>query len=375
MEGYWKDRRVTQLLSDLSQSVFSSLGLPETENSLGITPNEARRECIVLIDGMGMNALKLVGSTLPIFQQLKHQTQLSATFPSTTSSSLTSLGTGRHVGSHGMVGYTMRVPHSGSPERLLNALKWDERVDPHMWQSQKTLFERGSEHGLKVSHVAAKRYEDTGFTRAALRGANYRGVNVIDDMVRETGLALRDSGSFAYVYINDVDDASHREGLGSEKFHSAMARAAELITKLVENLPKGSRMWITADHGMINRDDFCVLGKGNDLLQNVSLLGGEPRVRYLYLRPGTIEETRSQWQDYLGDKITIYSREEAINRGLFGPDVEERNIERIGDLIVIANHNFILVEPDREELQLAMVGHHGGVTAAETEIPLLMQQI
>ena len=375
MEGYWKDRRVTQLLSDLSQSVFSSLGLPETENSLGIAPNEARRECIVLIDGMGMNALKLVGSTLPIFQQLKHQTQLSATFPSTTSSSLTSLGTGRHVGSHGMVGYTMRVPHSGSPERLLNALKWDERVDPHMWQSQKTLFERGSEHGLKVSHVAAKRYEDTGFTRAALRGANYRGVNVIDDMVRETGLALRDSGSFAYVYINDVDDASHREGLGSEKFHSAMARAAELITKLVENLPKGSRMWITADHGMINRDDFCVLGKGNDLLQNVSLLGGEPRVRYLYLRPGTIEETRSQWQDYLGDKITIYSREEAINRGLFGPDVEERNIERIGDLIVIANHNFILVEPDREELQLAMVGHHGGVTAAETEIPLLMQQI
>mgnify|MGYP006267682665 CR=1 FL=1 len=375
MEGYWKDRRVTQLLSDLSQSVFSSLGLPETENSLGIAPNEARRECIVLIDGMGMNALKLVGSTLPIFQQLKHQTQLSATFPSTTSSSLTSLGTGRHVGSHGMVGYTMRVPHSGSPERLLNALKWDERVDPHMWQSQKTLFERGSEHGLKVSHVAAKRYEDTGFTRAALRGANYRGVNVIDDMVRETGLALRDSGSFAYVYINDVDDASHREGLGSEKFHSAMARAAELITKLVENLPKGSRMWITADHGMINRDDFCVLGKENDLLQNVSLLGGEPRVRYLYLRPGTIEETRSQWQDYLGDKITIYSREEAINRELFGPDVEERNIERIGDLIVIANHNFILVEPDREELQLAMVGHHGGVTAAETEIPLLMQQI
>ena len=375
MEGYWKDRRVTQLLSDLSQSVFSSLGLPETENSLGIAPNEARRECIVLIDGMGMNALKLVGSTLPIFQQLKHQTQLSATFPSTTSSSLTSLGTGRHVGSHGMVGYTMRVPHSGSPERLLNALKWDERVDPHMWQRQKTLFERGSEHGLKVSHVAAKRYEDTGFTRAALRGANYRGANVIDDMVRETGLALRDPGSFAYVYINDVDDASHREGLGSEKFHSAMARAAELVTKLVENLPKGSRIWITTDHGMINRSDFCVLGKENDLLQNVSLLGGEPRVRYLYLRPGSIEDTRSQWQDYLGDKITIYSREEAINRELFGPDVEERNIERIGDLIVIANHNFILVEPDREELQLAMVGHHGGVTAAETEIPLLMQQI
>lgn len=375
MEGYWKDRCVAYLLSDLSQSVFATLGVPQTVNTLNLPTNDARRECILLIDGMGMNALNLVSHTLPVFTQLELQTQLSAVFPSTTSSSLTSLGTGRHVGLHGMVGYTMRVPHSGTSERLLNALKWDERVDPNIWQSEKTLFERGREWGLKVSHVAAKRYEDTGFTRAALRGANYRGVNVIDDMVRETCNALSDEGSFAYVYINDVDDASHREGLGSAKFHAAMSRASELITTLLENLPRGSRLWITTDHGMINRQDYCVLGKENDLLQNVTLLGGEPRVRYLYLQPDTMEETRSQWQEYLGNKVTIFSREEAISLGYFGPTVADKNIERIGDLVVIANDNFILVEPDREELQLAMVGHHGGVTAAETEIPLLMQQL
>jgi hypothetical protein len=55
--------------------------------------------------------------------------------------------------------------------------------------------------------------------------------------------------------------------------------------------------------------------------------------------------------------------------------VSEKNVDRIGDLIVIAQGNFILVEPEREELQLAMVGHHGGVTKAETEIPLLMHQL
>ena len=240
MEGYWKDRRVAPLLSDLSQSVFATLGVPGTSNILNLDPNDARRECILLIDGMGMNALELVEQTLPIFRQLKLHTQLSATFPSTTSSSLTSLGTGVHVGSHGMVGYTMRVPHSGSPERLLNALKWDERVDPHYWQSSPTLFERGRQSGLNVTHIAAKRYEETGFTRAALRGANYHGVNVTDEMVSATIEALKNEGSFAYVYINDVDDASHREGLGSLKFHSAMSRAAELITKLLESIPRVS---------------------------------------------------------------------------------------------------------------------------------------
>ncbi|MFM8842749.1 MAG: alkaline phosphatase family protein, partial [Actinomycetota bacterium] len=312
--------------------------------------------------------------TLPVFSQLTSRSQLSATFPSTTSASLTSLGTGEHVGAHGMVGYTMRVPHSGTPERLLNALKWDERVDPYHWQSTPTLFERGKAWGLNVTHIAAKRYEETGFTRAALRGAQYSGVHVIDEMVTAAAQALKAENSFAYVYINDVDDASHREGLGSPKFHAAMSRAAELITKLLESLPRGTRLWVTTDHGMINREDYCVLGKDNELLRNVTLLGGEPRVRYLYMRPEVIDETRSQWAEYFREKVLIYSREESIAKGLFGPTVAERNLDRIGDLVVIANENFILVEPDREELQLAMVGHHGGITAAETEIPLLMEQ-
>jgi hypothetical protein len=274
-----------------------------------------------------------------------------------------------------MVGYTMRVPHSGTPERLLNALKWDERVDPYIWQSDETLFERGKREGINVSHIAAKRYEDTGFTRAALRGAVYRGANVVDELVIETKSALQKERSFAYVYINDVDDASHRDGIGSPRFHVAMAKAADLITKLIENLPSGTRLWITADHGMINRDDFCVLGKDNDLLRNVELLGGEPRVRYLYVKDGALSETKSQWEEFFGEKVQVLTREESIHNGFFGTSVLEKNLERIGDLVAIANDEFILVEPDREELQLAMVGHHGGITEAEIAIPLLTQTI
>ena len=374
-EDYWKDRCVAYLLSDLSQSVFATLGLSGTSNILEIPNNPAQRECILLVDGMGMNALQLSLQNQPIFNQLTSFSSLQATFPSTTSTSLTSLGTGNAAGRHGMVGYTMRVPHSGTPERLLNALKWDERVDPYIWQSEETLFERGKREGISVSHIAAKRYEETGFTRAALRGATYHGANLVDEMVTETKLALSKERSFAYVYINDVDDASHRDGIGSPRFHAAMAKASELITKLLENLPLGTRLWITADHGMINRDDFCVLGKENDLLQNVELLGGEPRVRYLYVRNGALAETKSQWEEFFGEKVQVLTREESVNQGFFGPTVSEKNLERIGDLIVIANGEFILVEPDREEFQLAMVGHHGGVTEPEIAIPLLTKTL
>ena len=68
-----------------------------------------------------------------------------------------------------MMGYTVRVPRSSG--RVLNSLKWDERVDPEIWQPVPTLFQRATAAGITVSHVAAKRYEETGFTRAVFRGA------------------------------------------------------------------------------------------------------------------------------------------------------------------------------------------------------------
>ena len=47
--------------------------------------------------------------------------------PSTTATSLTSLGTGLVPGAHGLVGFTARIPGT---DRLLNHLWWDKGVDP-----------------------------------------------------------------------------------------------------------------------------------------------------------------------------------------------------------------------------------------------------
>lgn len=362
-------------LAELSQSIFSNLGIAGATNPLNLSKNELQQECLVLVDGFGKNAIDEFGANIEFLQQMNYQMTLTATFPSTTATSLTSLGTGLAPGEHGMVGYTMRVPHSGTPERILNALKWDERVDPVIWQPNPTLFEQADKFGIKVSHIAAKRYADSGFTRAALRGAIYRGANSIDEIAHEAKVALRDPGSFAYVYVNDVDEASHSQGFGSAKFKSSLERVNELILRLITELPNGTRLWVTSDHGMVNRGDFVVAGKENSLLQDVELLAGEPRVRYLYLKEENLEAVRTRWQEYLGEKVVIFTRDEAIGFGLFGQPVSPKFRERIGDLVVVAQGNFIIVEREREVQQLAMVGHHGGMTTPEIEIPLLTRSI
>lgn len=356
-------------LSHLTNSIFSTLNVADTTDYLELKQANMR-ECLILIDGMGQDAVNKYGDQFPIFEELKNVRTIYTNFPSTTATSLSTLGTGVLPGVHGMLGYTVRVPRSDN--RLLNALKWDERVDPVMWQKVPTLFERAVLAGVSVTHVAAKRYEGSGFTQAALRGAKYVGANSIDEMVTAVSTALAPQPSFVYTYLNTLDSAGHSDGVGSDKWLTALAQISEFITKVKESVPTGTRIWITSDHGMVNSTKQIVLGQDNDLLENVLLIGGEPRARHIYINEGAQEETVAKWRQFLGDSAKVFSKSEAIADGLFGPVVSEDASDRMGDLIAIANNDLILVDPARVREETSMVGHHGGVTDTEVEIPLLL---
>ena len=356
-------------LADITNSIFNSLSVPETNDSLALGRAE-NREVLILIDGMGQDAIDKYGDQFPIFDELKQVKKLYTNFPSTTATSLSTLGTGVLPGVHGMLGYTVRVPRSDN--RLLNALKWDERVDPVMWQKVPTLFERAVLAGVSVTHVAAKRYEGSGFTQAALRGAKYVGANGVDEMATAVSAALKPQPSFVYTYLNTLDSAGHSDGVGSDKWLTALQQVSEFITKVKQLAPAGTRIWVTSDHGMVNSTEQVILGQDNKLLENVTLIGGEPRARHIYIKEGAASETIAQWQEFFGNKAKVLSKESAIKDGLFGPVVTEDSHDRLGDLIAIANNDLILVDPARVREESSMVGHHGGVTDIEVEIPLLL---
>ena len=359
-------------LADLSQSIFSSLGLPDTINSLHLP--ESRRTCLLLVDGLGAEALQKFGSVHPVFQHVIALPDLRSDFPSTTVTNLSSLGTGKSAGEHGMVGYTVRVPNSGNPGRLLNGLKWDERVDPLSWQKIPTLFERAAEQGISVSSIGEKRYQNTAFTTAALRGARYLGANRPPEIVTHIKIALAEPGSFAYVYVNGLDAAGHKAGVGSDKWLLALEAVGDLILQIVNQLPKNTQFFITADHGMVNPEEKIILGRDNPLMNYVTLVGGEPRARHIYLEPGSETDVTSLWREFLRDQAVIHTKQEAISAGLFGENVSDACFDRIGDLIAIPSENVLFIDPTRIDQESAMVGHHGGLTNTEVVIPLLMAQ-
>lgn len=354
-------------LSEITPAIFASLGLSQYEMRLGESPSG--REVLFLIDGFGAHALDDYAEVMPNIMTAKSFGDITTSFPSTTSTSLATLMTGSMPNEHGMLGYTVRIPNTEG--RVLNALKWDERVDPFIWQPKETFFEIGARSGIHVTHVAAKRYEGTGFTRAVFRGAKYRGANLYPDLITETIEALKQSPAFVYLYVNDLDVAGHVAGYGSEKWLEALGMIDKLVGQLISKLPKGVRIWITGDHGMLNVGQKIVIGRDNLLNTEVTTIAGEPRARHIYLaRPEVTNEITALWRSELGNVATIYSKAEAIKSGIFGLPMPENFESRIGDLIAIVNDNSILIDPAREKLEGAMVGHHGGLTQIESNVPL-----
>lgn len=358
---------MTAGLGDLANSIFASLGGSGLTNPLSLPDSE--RTALLLVDGMGNDVVEKYGSQFPAIASLSQRSALNTTFPSTTATALATLGTGVLPGIHGMLGYTIRVPRSGEPGRLLNALKWDERVDPAIWQSQPTLYERALADGIKSSYIAAKRYEGTGFSRATLRGSEYLGANRTEEMIEYAKKALAKARSFAYLYINNLDHAGHNDGVGSEKWLEALKYVDDVIAQLSAALPIGTNLFVTADHGMVNVGEKIILGEENDLLTDVTLLGGEPRARHIYVREGALTDVKSRWENHLAGKADIYTKESIAS--LIGGEVSLDSHDRLGDLIVVPQGELILIDPTRVAQEGKMIGHHGGTTKTEVEIPLL----
>lgn len=357
-------------------SIFSSLGLTTAHDAINCGESPSGRELVFLVDGLGADVLSKFADAAPTLARMINHGIITTSFPSTTATSLATLTTGEMPGTHGMLGYTVQVPRSGG--RVLNSLKWDERVDPVMWQPVPTLFERASAAGITTTHVAAKRYENTGFTRAVFRGAQYKGANVSADLISETVAALQQSPSFVYLYVNDVDSAGHSDGVGSDKWIAALNSVDDLVKTLMQKLPNGTRIWLTADHGMISVEEKIILGQDNELLTDVAVIAGEPRMRHLYLSADSAQaenEVVSRWQNALGSKVTMHTRQSAITAGLFGPNVSLDASERAGDVIAIAQGGVVLLDPERADKEGAMIGHHGGDSAIESTVPLLLHQV
>jgi hypothetical protein len=356
-------------LPDLSQSLLASLGVPGASNVLGLP--SADRVCLLVVDGLGWELLRRHRASAPFLAGLAETgCWLAAGFPSTTVTSLGSLGTGEPPGQHGMLGYQVLVPATG---RLLNGLRWDNSVDPVAWQPGPTIFEQAAAAGISACRVAAGAFSQSGLSVATMRGADYRSADTPGALVARTAAALAEQPrAFAMVYTGDLDATGHAWGCSSPAWRFQLAHVDRLAEQLAHAVPAGAVLYITADHGMtdVPADARIDADAVAELRAGVAALGGEARARHVYASPGAAADVLAAWQVTLGEHAWTVGRDEALEAGWFGP-VDGRVADRIGDVVAAARGTSAVVATVTEPRESALVGMHGSLTPGDQRVPLL----
>jgi len=360
-------------LADLATSLLASLGMSREPNPLGLL--ETSRVCLLIVDGLGWELLRDHPAAAPFLSELGVTGRaLTSGFPSTTVTSLASLGTGRPPGAHGMLGYQVAVPGTG---RLLNGLRWDDRVDPVTWQPEPTVYERAAAAGIGAYRVAPGAFRNTGLTVATGRGADYRPADTMGALIAQAEAAMREAETaLVTVYHGGLDATGHVFGAGSDAWYYELGHVDKLAEQLASALPPGTLLYVTADHGMV---DISPAGRVDadavtDLRKGVALLGGEPRARHVYAEPGAAGDVLAAWRDVLGEHAWVVSRDEAVADGWFGP-VQPAMAARIGDVVAAAAGGTAIVATQAEPRESVLIGMHGSLTTAEQLVPLLVHQV
>ncbi|QYA97316.1 alkaline phosphatase family protein [Streptomyces anulatus] len=365
-------------LADLLPTLVAGQEVPGFTAAIPeLTP--ADRNCVFLIDGLGWEQIIAHPDEAPFLHSLLPTSRggtgrpLTAGFPSTTATSLASVGTGLPPGEHGLPGYTALNPETGE---LMNQLRWRPWTAPKVWQPYPTVFQLADAAGVHTAQVSAPTFEQTPLTKVALSGGSFLGRLSGEDRmdVAAQRLAAGDR-SLVYTYYSEVDGKGHRFGTDSDAWRGQLMYVDGLARRLAEQLPPRSALYITADHGMIDipfdeqsRIDF---DEDWELRAGVALLGGEGRARHVYAVPGAQADVLTVWREVLGEQFWVASRDEAIAAGWFGPTIDERVYGRIGDVVAAAHDDVIITASVNEPHESAMAGVHGSLTPVEQLVPLL----
>ncbi len=364
-------------ICDILPSAAAVLGLPDAGDRLGLAGplDGVRRIAVVLVDGLGEHLLPLLAPHAPFLAEALAgepavRAELACTFPSTTPTSLVSLGTGVEPGEHGVLGFTLNVPGT---DRVLTHILWRDDPPPRQWQPVPTWYERIVAAGLAATAVLPSMFAGSGLTDAAYRGARFHGVGKRDDYAGRVLDELAAAPGLVYGYTAALDTSAHVFGIASPEWARAASDVDRLLSELVAGLPPDAALLVTADHGGLDVGPAGRLDIAADpqLAAGVRVVAGEPRVRYLHARPGAAADVLAAWRAVLGERAVVLSRSEAIESGRFGP-VPASHEARLGDVVVICRDDLVLLSTGTEPPEVArLVGFHGAETAAETAIPLI----
>lgn len=323
----------------------------------------ARSVIVLVVDGLGWIPLRDHAGHARTLRAFLDEALVAATcLPSTTAAALTALTTGQLPGQTRMVGYSV-----AQGNQTMTLLNFSPEVDGESWQPCPTYFERLRGTGIRPALVTAPKFVGSGFTRAALRGAEFHGAQSLEDRFALARRLAEEKPSLVYLYWSDIDHAGHGNGVHSDQWLAELEDFDAALGRFLRRPPRDTTVVLTADHGMVDVEERIDIADIPELSRGVRLLAGEGRSVHVHADPGQAGAVRDRWAAYLGDGAVVASPRRYAD--IFGPGP---GTDLVGDAVVFLGGNSVIVDSRQHSAaMIAQRGVHGSFTEAEMLVPVV----
>ena len=370
-------------LVNLMSSITTALGGVSAAPPLAALPPAAlagaRHLVLLVVDGLGHDYLLRRDGALR-----RHlRGQLTSVFPSTTASAIPTFLTGLAPQQHGLTGWHMYFREIGAivaplPFRVRTGRHalGEAGVTPTSLFGLTPLFDR-----LPLPcHVVSPRHIIHSDFNVALSGSAQRhGYQSLEEMVGLIDGLLKNDvpRSYIHAYWPQHDSLAHEFGIDSPQVAQAFDALDAGFARLLETARgSDSVVIVTADHGFIDTsvEHTIDLDDHPQLRETLLLpLCGEPRMAYAYVRAGREAQFEATLRDRLGDRVHLLRSEDVLRQGWLGPGEAHPALrDRLGDYVLIPRGQAILRDWLKGEERHTHIGVHGGLSAAEMIVPLVV---
>lgn len=358
----------------------------------------ARQIIIILIDAISLSRFRnWIEPLSPVFDLSSPQTLLTtitSTIPSTTSTALTTLWTGRSPAEHAILGYELflkeyglianMITHSPVAFEARTGLLYQAGFRPENALPVSAIGPQLEDGGVEAFAFLPNTIHNSGLSRMHYQAVSAHGYRTLSDLwirVREMAEIPLDIPRLIWIYFGSIDTLSHHYGPDSEQvraeFITFMRTMSEIfLTQFRSSSRFETLLLILSDHGQLStpKDRQYELMRHPRLLNRLHMFPtGESRFSYLYARPGQTKTLQQYFQEAWPGCFHLLPSIVALDKGLFGPGRPARETpDRIGDRIAIALGDAYLWWADKPN---PLLGRHGGLSADEMLVPLLAARL
>lgn len=341
----------------------------------------ARHVVLLLLDGLGHDYLAAHGAGGMLGAHLR--ARLSSVFPPTTAAAVTTLFTAVAPQQHAVTGWFQYLRELGLVTAFLPFRARAGGPPLDRWGlsaadfiAAAPVFDRFE---AEVSCLLPADLIESAYTRALSGSARRLGYRGLDEFAARIADLVRDAPRrrFIYAYWPEFDRLAHGHGISGAEVRAHFEVLDRSFGQLLERLRGTDTLVVAvADHGFIDcaAEDVVRLEDHPGLAECLTLpLCGEPRAAYCYVRPSAARRFERYIVEHLAQACELHPASALIEEGWLGLGPPAARLwERVGDYVLLMKGNRVIKDRLPGEAEFRQRGVHGGVSAAEMYVPLIV---